>query len=146
MAAQKKSGKRGRTSSKSPSEFAPNVFVGNWEDAQRFEGTRFCVLDDAPDDMPPATHIRIYDAKSDRADPKGLDRLAEAMRSAHSKGQPVLVFCHQGVYRSPLGATWYLHRNEGLPLDQAAQRVVAARPKAKAASTWVGNYSDLLRA
>lgn len=146
MTATKKTSKTSRTPSKTPSEFAPNVFVGNWEDAQRFDGARFCVLDEAPADMPPATHVKIYDAGSDRADPKGLDRLAEGMRAAHRKGQPVLVFCHQGLYRSPLGAAWYLHRSEGLTLDQACERVVAARPKAKLAAKWVSNYAELLRA
>ena len=129
-----------------PSEFAPGVFVGNWEDAQRFEGARFCVLDEAPEDMPPATHVAIYAEATDTADPKALDRLAASMQRAHLKGEPVLVFCHQGRYRSPLGAAWYLHRTEGLSLDEAFERVRAARPVAKVASGWVGNYAELERA
>lgn len=122
------------------------MFVGNWEDAQRFEGAKFCVLDAPPKDMPPATHIQIYDEGTDRADPKSLDRLVNAMKAQHAKGEPVLVFCHQGLYRSPLGAAWYLHRAEGLTLDQAYERVRSVRPKAKPAAGWVGNYADLLRA
>ena len=136
----------GKESSKSPSEIAPQVYVGNWEDAQQFDGARFCVLDEAPADMPKATHIPIYDESTDRADSKSLDRLAKAMQEAHAKGQPVLVFCHQGRYRSPLGAAWYLHRTEGLTLEKAFEKVRAARPKAKPASEWVGNYSELVRA
>lgn len=137
--------KNSRTKPKTPSEFAPGVFVGNWEDAQGFEGAKFCVLDRAPDDMPPATHVQIYDEGTDRADPASLDLLAEAMRAARAQSQPVLVFCHQGVFRSPLGAAWYLHRAQGLRLDEAYQRIKAVRPKAKPASSWVGNYAELER-
>ena len=146
MPATRKTLRRATTSPKSPSEFTPGVFVGNWEDAQQFEGARFCVLDAAPEDMPAATHIQIYHEDGDRADPKALDRLAKAMSAARANGEPVLVFCHKGLYRSPLGAVWFLHRSEGLTLDQAAERVQAVRPKAKAPSSWVGNYVDLLRA
>jgi len=126
-----------------PSEFSPGVFVGGWKEAVTFEGTRFCVLDDAPDDMPPATHIPIYNQARDRADPKRLNELAEAMAKARAKGQPVLVFCGHGVRRSPLGAAWYLHRIEGLPLDEAYARVAAVRPKIERATEWVGNASEL---
>lgn len=146
MATKRTRAKTPTNESKRPSEIAPGVFVGNWEDALRFEGARFCVLDEAPEDMPVATHVPIYAESSDRADPTQLDRLADAMRKARAKDQPVLVFCHQGMYRSPLGAAWYLHRTEGLSLDQAFDRVRAVRPKAKPASGWVGNYAELERA
>lgn len=146
MPTKKASEKSPKKRLKTPSEFAPGVFVGNWEDAQKFEGEKFCVLDRAPADMPPATHVQIYDEDADRADPRSLDRLATAMRAARTKGQPVLVFCHQGMYRSPLGAAWYLHRTEGLTLSQAYDRVQSVRPKAKPASGWVGNYAELERA
>jgi len=146
MSTARKTSRQKKPDPKDLSEIAPGVFVGNWEGAQRFEGARFCVLDAAPDDMPPATHVQIYDEATDRADPKSLDRLASAMSAARAKGEPVLVFCHKGLYRSPLGAAWFLHRSEGLPLDQAFERVQEARPKAKSASNWVGNYAELLRA
>lgn len=126
-----------------PSEIAPGVYVGNWEDALRFEGARFCVLDEAPPDMPPATHVPIYNEHADRADRRNLDRLAEAMQAAHAQGSPVLVFCGHGKYRSPLGAAWYLHRSEGVPLEEAYARVRAARPKASRALDWVGNLEEL---
>lgn len=138
--------KSSRTAATSPSEFAPGVFVGGWEDALKFTGAKFCVLDEAPKEMPSATHIPIYDESTDRANPANLDRLAERMRGARAKGQPVLVFCHQGMYRSPLGAAWFLHRVEGVPLDEASERIQAVRPKAKLAANWVGNYQEIVRA
>ena len=131
---------------RSPSEFAPGVFVGTWDDAAKFEGARFCVLDDAPADMPPSTHVRIYDEAHDRADPKALERVVAAMRTARDAGKPVLVYCGQGMYRSPLAAAWYLKRTEGISLGEAYQRVQAVRPKAKLASKWLGNFSEIDRA
>lgn len=125
-----------------PSEIAPGVFVGGWKDAEHFEGARFCVLDEAPDDMPPATHIRIYDEATDRADRKSLDRLAREMHAAHAKG-PVLVFCGHGVRRSPLGAAWYLHQVEKLSLDEAYARIRESRPKIEEAREWIGNVGNL---
>lgn len=134
-----------KSPSRSPSEIAPGVFVGGWKDAERFQGTKFCVLDEAPPDMPPATHIPIYREEGDRPDTKNLDRLAEGVRSARAKGEPVLVFCGHGVRRAPLGGAWYLHRAEGLSLDQAYDRVRAVRPKIEHARDWIGNPGELER-
>lgn len=136
--------RRPAAAKRTPSELAPGVYVGNWEDALRFEGARFCVLDEAPKDMPAATHVPIYNEPADRADRRNLDRLVDSMREAHAKGTPVLVFCGHGKYRSPLGAAWYLHRIEGVPLDEAYARVRAARPQASRTLDWIGNLKELL--
>ncbi len=129
-----------------PSEIAPGVFLGNWDDALTFAGSRFCVLDEAPAEMPASTHVRIYDEEHDRADVESLDRIVSAMETARAKGRPVLVYCGHGVYRSPLAAAWFLKRTQGLTLDEAYERIAAVRPKAKPASKWLGNVSDLERA
>jgi hypothetical protein len=128
---------------KGPSEIAPGVYVGGWADALKFEGARFCVLDQEPEDMPPATHVPIYREDTDRPIPENLDRVAEAMRTAHTRGEPVLVFCGHGVRRSPLAGAWYLHRSEGISLDKAYERVQAVRPKVEHARQWIGNTTDL---
>jgi protein-tyrosine phosphatase len=127
----------------SPQEIAPGVFLGGWKDAIEFSGRRFCVLDEAPDDMPPATHIPIYDEKKDAPIVGNLDRLASEVNSVHRSGEPVLLFCGHGVRRSPLGAAWYLHRYEHLSLDEAYARIRAVRPKVEVASEWIGNCSAL---
>jgi dual specificity protein phosphatase-like protein len=129
--------------SKGPSEIAPGVFVGGWNDALTFEGTRFCVLDDAPEDRPPSTAFRIYDESTDRANTENLDRLVTGIRSARAKGEPVLVFCGHGIRRSPLGAAWYLRAAEGLSLDAAYERIRSVRPKVEHARQWIGHSSEL---
>jgi protein-tyrosine phosphatase len=119
------------------------VFVGGWNDAVKFEGTRFCVLDEAPEEMPPATHVPIYDGATDSALPSNLDRLAREIGAARATGQPVLIFCGHGIRRSPLAAAWYLHRSERLPLSVAFERVRAVRPKAEPPSSWMRNTANL---
>jgi protein-tyrosine phosphatase len=127
----------------SPQEIAPGVFLGGWNDALKFAGKRFCVLDEAPDDMPPATHVRIYDETKDAPIVPNLEHLASEMNSARRAEGPVLVFCGHGVRRSPLAAAWYLHRYENLSLDQAYERIRALRPKVETAREWIGNWKKL---
>jgi hypothetical protein len=129
-----------------PSEIAPGVFVGGWNDALKFEGVRFCVLDDAPDDRPTSTHVRIYEESTDRANTADLDRLAAGVGAARKTGSPVLVFCGHGVRRSPLGGAWYLHKSEGISLDAAYDRIRAVRPKIEHARDWIGHPDNLEKA
>ncbi|MDE1837557.1 MAG: dual specificity protein phosphatase family protein [Euryarchaeota archaeon] len=141
--AKSKNAPRAKRPSKTPSEIAPGVYVGNWDDAVKFQGARFCVLDEEPEGMPPSQHIAIYSEKVDRADRKNLDRLAKEMKSARDRGMPVLVFCGHGIYRSPFGGAWYLHRSEGISLESAYARVREARPKAHRGLDWIGNLAEL---
>lgn len=129
-----------------PSEIAPGVFVGGWNDAVAFQGTRFCVLDEEPEGMPKATHIPIYNEASGAASRRNLDRLAREVGAARASGAPVLIFCGHGIRRSPLGGAWYLHRSEKIPLDAAYERVRAVRPRVEPASSWVDDPSSLGRA
>ena len=142
---QSKPRKSPQPKSRSPtaSEIAPGVFVGGWKDALRFDGARFCVLDEAPGDMPPATHVPIYSEDTGKARPESLDRLAAGMQAARAKGASVLVFCGHGVRRSALGGAWYLHRAEGLSLDQAYEQIRSVRPKVQHAREWVDNAIEL---
>jgi len=117
--------------------------VGGWKEAQGFSGSRFCVLDEVPDGMPPATHIPIYDGAKDRPIVRNLDRLTDRMKQAHDRGEPVVVFCGHGVRRSPLAAAWYLHRTEGVALEEAYARVRTVRPGIEVAREWIGDVSEL---
>jgi len=127
----------------SPQEIAPGVYLGGWNDAVKFSGKRFCVLDEAPDDMPPATHVPIYDETKDAPIVANLDRVAAGMNSARKEKEPVIVFCGHGVRRSPLAAAWYLHRYEKLSLDEAYARIRALRPKVETPKEWIGNWKPL---
>ncbi|HTT16700.1 MAG TPA: dual specificity protein phosphatase family protein [Thermoplasmata archaeon] len=128
-----------------PSEVAPGIFVGGWNDALGFSGSRFCVLDEAPEGMPEGTHIPIYDEAKDAPIRANLDRLAREIGAARRAGRPVLVFCGHGVRRSPLGAAWYLHRSEAIELDAAYDRIRAVRPKVEPARAWIGDLEPLER-
>lgn len=119
------------------------MYVGGWKEAARFSGTRFCVLDEIPDEMPVATHVTIYDGSHDRAIVANLDRLTDAMKSAHDHHERVMVFCGHGVRRSPLAAAWYLHRVEELTLDEAYERIRRTRPQVEDVRAWVGNTEGL---
>jgi hypothetical protein len=127
----------------SPQEISPGLFLGGWKDALQFSGRKFCVLDEAPDDMPPATHVRIYDEEKDAPIVANLDRLATQIARARASREPVLVFCGHGVRRSPLAVAWYLHRDQKVPLEEAFDRIRAVRPQIEAASEWIKNCAPL---
>jgi hypothetical protein len=135
--------KQAKPRASTPSEIAPGVFVGGWNDAVGFEGARFCVLDEPPTELSGVTHVPIYDGATDRAIPENLERLAAAMRAAHARGERVLVFCGHGVRRGPLGGAWYLRRSEGLSLEEAYARVRTVRPKIEHPREWIGDASNL---
>jgi protein-tyrosine phosphatase len=139
----KPSRKTQRPNGSGASEVAPGLYVGGWKDAVGFAGTRFCVLDEAPDDMPPAKHIRIYDETQGGAIGPNLDELAREIAAARAKGEPVLVFCGHGIRRSPLGMAWYLRRAEKVSLKGAYEIIRAARPKIETAEAWVENTASL---
>jgi len=127
----------------SPAEIAPGVFVGGWKDATRFEGERFCVLDEARDDLPPCVHVPIFSETTGEVNRRNLDRLAKLVQTARSEGKPALIFCGMGIRRGPLGGAWYLHRAEHLSLDEAYARVRAVRPQTEHARDWVPNPTGL---
>lgn len=135
--------KRRAARSVGPSEVSPGVFVGGWREAVGFRGSRFCVLDAPPEEMPPATHIPIYDAARDEAMVPNLDRLVAAARRARTDGRPVLFFCGHGVRRSPLAAAWYLHRTQGLSLEAAYAQIRTVRPRVETAREWIGSVENL---
>lgn len=141
----KKRSPSGRSTAKrsSVSEIAPGVYVGGWNDAVRFEGARFCVLDEAADEMPADAHRPIYDETKDAPIKANLDEVADLVRGARSRGKPVLLFCGHGIRRSPLAGAWYLHRTEGLTLDAAYDRIRSVRPKVEHVREWVGHWQLL---
>jgi len=143
MAAKPRARRKPRTERPSASEIAPGVFVGGWKDAVGFDGARFCVLDEMPAETPADAGVTIYDGERDVPILSNLDRVAKLVEEAHADHRPVLVFCGHGVRRSPLAAAWYLHRSEGLPIDEAYRRIQAARPQVEHAREWIGHWEIL---
>lgn len=132
-----------------PAEVAPGVFVGGWKDAEAFTGARICVLDERPeelDEMKGAAHVPIFDGEKETPLVGNLDRVAELVHAGRERGSPVLVFCGHGVRRGPLGGAWYLHRYEGMSLDQAFDRIESVRPHVERPRAWMGAASELLAA
>lgn len=108
----------GPTSPKTPPEIAPGVDAGGWNDAVRFEGVRCCVLDEAPEGMPSATHIPIYHGEADAVDRKNLGRPAESVRRARAEGQPVPII--PGISWSR-GRAWNEERRVAVSLLRSAE-------------------------
>lgn len=133
-----------KTPSSTASEIAPGVFVGGWNDAVGFSGTRVCVLDERPaEPVPGSAHIPVYDESTDRAIPANLEKVADLVRDARSRNEPALLFCGHGVRRGSLAGAWYLHRSEGISLDAAYDRIRAVRPQIQHIREWVGGWKAL---
>ena len=136
-----------RTSSKKrkshASEIGPGVFVGGWKDAEGFVGARFCVLDEPPEGLPGATHLAVYDATAHRPIVGNLDLLARMVGEARRRNEPVLLFCGHGVRRSPLAGAWYLHRAEGLSLNEAFDKIRSVRPGIEHVKEWAKGWTVL---
>lgn len=121
----------------------PGLYLGGWSDALEFAGTRVCVRDEAPSELPNVTHIPIYDATGDRAIVENLDRVARFIEGARARGETVLVFCGHGIRRAPLAVAWYLQRAEHLSLDDAYAQIRRFRPRVEGAQDWIGDTSNL---
>ncbi len=143
MTARVRSKPNPRPKATGPGEVAEGVFVGAWSDATGFVGRRFCVLDELPADAPADAGFTIYDDSQGAANLANLDRLADRISAARREGQPVLVFCGHGVRRGPLGAAWYVHRSERIPLDAAFERVRAVRPQTEEPREWMDHPESL---
>ena len=144
-ASKKKPQTRATAGTSKASEIAPGVYVGGWSDAEQFQGTRICVLDEAPDDrIPGDTLVPIYNEKQDRPIRENLDRVAKMVETARTAKQPVLLFCGHGIRRGSLAGAWYLHAHDGISLDAAYARVRAVRPKIQHVKEWVGDWKGLV--
>lgn len=139
-----RSSARARPRKTTASEIAPGVYVGGWKDAVPFEGVRYSVLDESPDEPLPADeNIPVYDSRADRPIVENLDRLADLVEAARKERRPVLLFCGHGIRRGPLAGAWYLRRHEGISLDEAYRQVRAARPSIEHAKEWIGDWKVL---
>lgn len=126
-------------------EIAPGIFVGGWAEALTFDGTRICVLDEAPGtELPAEVHVPIYDPVEGRPIRANLDRVVALATEFRRRGDRVLFFCGHGQRRGPLAGAWFLHVVEGLDLDAAYRRIRAVRPRAESYRTWLPDASPLV--
>jgi len=121
----------------------PGVFVGGWGDATQFSGTKVCVREEPPEGLSNVTHVPIYDETRKEPIRENLDRVADLIEQARANDQLVIVYCGHGVRRGPLAAAWYLHRYEGLTLEEAFARIAAVRPGIEPVTKWARHWQSL---
>ena len=107
------------------SEIVPNLFLGDLQDARRFDGMIISVLPDPMEDEPTRT-IRLPFLANGRA---SLDTTAAVIDAALSRGLRVLVHC-EGL-TDPAGMT----------LEQAYRVLISRRPIVRDRRLWLGIYN-----
>ena len=127
------------------SEILPNLFIGDWQDAQQpFDGFIFNVLENPP---PPGVYpspnvgwvpILKQVGNEVRADRGSLDIAADNIESALNSHGRVLVHCGAGIERSPLVVAWFLHRKLGMTMDDAYALIISKRLQVQRRDFWVG--------
>jgi protein-tyrosine phosphatase len=116
------------------SEIISNLFVGDLQDAQKFEGTIISVLPDLPDDEPwQALHLPFLANGI-----ASLDGAARIIDDALALGQRVLVHCEEGCERAPLVVAWFLKTRRGMTLDEAYALLQRKRPMVRDRRRWLG--------
>jgi protein-tyrosine phosphatase len=101
-------------------------------------------MDDPPEEgLPAEAHLPIYDPETGRPIRANLDRISGMVEAARRGHAPVLLFCGHGIRRGPLAGAWYLHRHEGIPLDEAYARIRAVRPRIEHVQQWVRDSQPL---
>jgi protein-tyrosine phosphatase len=119
------------------SEIIENLFVGDLQDAQRFDGMIINVLPDLLEGEPEhAIHIPFL--------AKGLETLehtADLIDDGLAHGQRVLVHCEEGCERAPLVIAWFLKTRRAMTLDEAYALLKSRRPIVEDRRHWLGMYN-----
>ncbi len=119
------------------SEIITNLFVGDLQDAARFDGMIISVLPDSIAVEPKHT-IRLPFLANGRAT---LDTTAALIDVALRLGLRVLVHCEEGCERAPLTVAWFLKTRRGMTLDEAYSLLTRHRPIVKDRRAWLGIYN-----
>jgi Dual specificity phosphatase, catalytic domain len=119
------------------SEIITGLFVGDLQDAQRFQGMIISVLPDIPEGEP-ARAIQIPFLANGRA---SLDSTAALIDAALNLGQRVLVHCEEGCQRAPLVVAWFLKTRRGFTLDEAYELLKRRRPIVEDRRRWLGVFN-----
>jgi len=119
------------------SEIIENLFVGDLQDAARFEGMIISVLPERFDGEPPHA-VMLPFLQNGRAT---LDSTAALIDAALALGMRVLVHCEEGCERAPLTVAWFLTRRRGMSLDDAYALLKRQRPIIEDRRRWLGAYN-----
>ena len=118
------------------SEVIPNLFVGDLQDATRFDGMIISVLGDVPSCEPPRS-IQLPFLANGRA---SLDSTAALIHAALELNQRVLVHCEEGSERAPLVVAWFLKTRRGFSIDDAYMLLREKRPIVRDRRAWLGAF------
>jgi hypothetical protein len=119
------------------SEIITNLFLGDLQDAGRFNGMIISVLPDAMAGEPKRT-IHLPFLANGRAT---LDSTSALIDAGLRLGMPVLVHCEEGCERAPLAVAWFLKTRRAMTLDQAYALIKSRRPIVKDRRSWLGIYN-----
>ena len=119
------------------SEIIANLFVGDLQDATKFDGIIISVLGDVPD-CEPARSIQMPFLANGRA---SMDSTAALIDAALALNQPILVHCEEGSERAPLVVAWFLKTRRGLSIDEAYKLLAAKRPIIRDRRKWLDIFN-----
>ena len=118
------------------SEIIPGLFVGDLQDAQRFDGAIISVLPDVPEgESSDAIHMPIL-----LNGIATLDSTAALIDYSLDLGRRVLVHCEEGCERAPLVVAWFLKTRRGMTLDEAYALLKSRRPIVADRRRWLGSH------
>lgn len=119
------------------SEIIANLFVGDLQDAQRFEGMIINVLPDIIEGEPAhAIHMPFLARGIEM-----LERTADLIDDGLARGLRVLVHCEEGCERAPLVIAWFLKTRRAMTLDQAYALLKCRRTIVEDRRRWLGIYN-----
>jgi Dual specificity phosphatase, catalytic domain len=119
------------------SEIVANLYVGDLQDAVKFDGMIISVLADVPAGEPRRS-IQLPFLVGGRA---RLDTTAAVIDAALALNLRVLVHCEEGSERAPLIVAWYLVSRRGMSLDEAYNLLRARRPIVRDRRKWLRNLN-----
>jgi predicted protein tyrosine phosphatase len=117
-------------------EIIANLFVGDLQDAGRFDGIIISVLPELLESEPRRAILMPFMANG-RAT---LDSTAAVIDAALERNQRVLVHCEEGCERAPLVVAWFLKTRRGMTLDEAYALMKSRRPIIQDRRRWLGIY------
>jgi protein-tyrosine phosphatase len=117
-------------------EIVANLFVGDLQDAARFDGIVISVLPELLESEPRRAILMPFMANG-RAT---LDSTAAVIDAALERNQRVLVHCEEGCERAPLVVAWFLKTRRGMTLDEAYALMKSRRPIVQDRRRWLGIY------